>query len=163
MLANRLTDGIPVSDNEVKDTRGEANLAHHISDYESSQGSQFGGLHHDGVSGSESGADLPAHHQNCGHKHVRRRIPWREQSQKERTREVPRDDLTNDTIWLIECVDELVFVGLDGLTVDLIGPASIVPDGVNGERDIHILSPLEGLAYKHNVSANPEVVSGGLN
>ena len=43
-------------------------------------------------------------------------------------------------------VDEFVLVGFDGLAVDLVGPASVVSDGGNGEGDICILSPLEGLA-----------------
>ena len=44
-------------------------------------------------------------------------------------------------------VDELVAVGLDGLAVDLVSPASIVSDGGNGEGNIGILGPLEGFAY----------------
>jgi hypothetical protein len=52
-----------------------------------------------------------------------------EESRKERTREIPGDNLAHDTEWLMDGVDELIFVGLDGLTVDLVGPASIVSDG----------------------------------
>ena len=47
----------------------------------------------------------------------------------------------------MEGVDELIFVSLDGLTVDLVGPPGIVSDGVNGEGNVRILRPLEGLAY----------------
>lgn len=65
VLADGLTDGVPVSDDKVKDTRGETNFVHHRSGHESGQRSQFGGLHHDGISGSEGGADLPGPHQDC--------------------------------------------------------------------------------------------------
>ena len=68
-------------------------------------------------------------------------------TRKERTGEVPGDDLSNDTEWLIEGVDELIFVGLDGLTVRLVGPSSIVPDGVDREANVRVLSPFEGLAW----------------
>jgi len=70
VLADGLTDGVSVSDNEVEDTRGEANFTGHVGDHESSQGSQLGGLHNDDVSGSESGADLPAQHQDWGNKYI---------------------------------------------------------------------------------------------
>ena len=67
-------------------------------------------------------------------------------TRKERTREVPGDDLADDTEWFMEGVDELLGVGLDGLTVDLVGPASIVSDGGNGESNVGIPGPLEGFA-----------------
>lgn len=65
---------------------------------------------------------------------------------RERTREVPGDDLTYDTDRLVHGVDELFAVGLDGLTMDLVGPTSIVSDGGDGEGDICVPSPLERLA-----------------
>ena len=43
-------------------------------------------------------------------------------------------------------VGELIFVGLDGLAVDLVRPASIISDDSNGTGDIGILSPLKSLA-----------------
>jgi len=46
----------------------------------------------------------------------------------------------------MEGVDEFIFAGLDGLTVDFVGPASIVSDRVNGERNVHVLGPFEGFA-----------------
>ena len=67
-------------------------------------------------------------------------------SGKERTREVPGDDLTNDTDRLMDGVDEFPMVGLDGLTVDLVGPASIVSEGRDGKRNVCVLRPLEGFA-----------------
>ena len=64
VLADGLTDSISISDNEVEDTRRETDFTDHVGDHESGQGSQFGGLHDDDVSGSERGADLPAQHQD---------------------------------------------------------------------------------------------------
>lgn len=43
-------------------------------------------------------------------------------------------------------VDEFIIAGLDGLTVDLVGPASVIPNGADGEGDIRVLRPLEGFA-----------------
>ena len=64
------------------------------------------------------------------------------------TREVPGDDLANDAEWFMEGVNELSFVGFDGLTMDLVGPSSIVSDGRNREGDIRVLGPFEGFACR---------------
>ena len=71
VLADGLSDGRPVSDNEVEDTRRDAGFAEHVGRHESGQGSQLGGLHDNGVSGSESGANLPGPHQDCEGKYIR--------------------------------------------------------------------------------------------
>ena len=71
-------------------------------------------------------------------------------SRVELTREVPGDDLTNDTEWLMECVGEFLAVSFDGFTVGLISPACIVSDGGNGRGDVCIPSPSEGLAWTAN-------------
>ena len=70
VLADGLTSDWPVSNDEVKDTRGEANFIDHVSDHESGQRGKLGGLHDNGVSGSKSGANLPAQHQDCEDKYV---------------------------------------------------------------------------------------------
>ena len=44
-------------------------------------------------------------------------------------------------------VHKLPVIGLDGLTVDLVGPASIVSEGRDREGNIRVLCPLEGFAY----------------
>ena len=71
VLADGLTDSRPVSDDEVEDTRRDAGFAEHIGRHESGQGSQFGGLHDDGVSSAESGVNLPGPHQNCAGKGIK--------------------------------------------------------------------------------------------
>jgi hypothetical protein len=76
VLGDGLTDGRSVPNNEVEDTRGEASFANHIGGDESGQRGQFGGLHDDGVSGGESGADLPAQHHDCENTDIRRCVQW---------------------------------------------------------------------------------------
>lgn len=70
----------------------------------------------------------------------------REQAREGRTRKVPGDDLTNDTDRLMEGVDELVFAGLNGLAVDLVGPTSVISEGADGEGHVRVLGPQEGFA-----------------
>jgi len=65
---------------------------------------------------------------------------------KERTREVPRDDLTHDTERLMGSVDKLPVISLDGLTVDLVGPTSIVSEGRYRNGYVRVLCPLERFA-----------------
>ena len=74
VFADRLTDSVSISDNEVEDTGREASFADHVSGHESGQGSQLGGLHDDGVSGGESRTDFPAPHQDCEHEDIRKRV-----------------------------------------------------------------------------------------
>ena len=75
MLADRPTDSVSISHNQVVDARGEASLVDHLSRHESGQWSELGGLHDDGVSGGKSRADLEAPHQN--YKDVRWRVRCR--------------------------------------------------------------------------------------
>lgn len=69
---------------------------------------------------------------------------------REHTREVPCADLANDTDGLVTGVREFVVRRLDDLTLDLVGPAGIVLDGVDTERKIGGLCPAERLAYSHS-------------
>ena len=73
---------------------------------------------------------------------------------KERTRGVPRDDLTHDTERLMGSVDKLPVISLDGLTVDLVGPTSIVSEGRYRKGYVRILCPLEGFARDELESSN---------
>lgn len=56
----------------------------------------------------------------------------------------------------MERVHEFIFVGLDGLSVDLVSPASVVSDGRNGSSDIRVLGPLESFAF--DVQAHRQVL-----
>jgi hypothetical protein len=42
---------------------------------------------------------------------------------------------------------ELIFVGFDGLTVDLVRPASVISDGSNGTGNVRHLSPFVSFAW----------------
>ena len=71
VLADGLANALSVSDDEVEDSRREAGFVDHLGHHESGEGSELGGLHNDGVSGGESGADLPAYHQDYGGRRVK--------------------------------------------------------------------------------------------
>ena len=43
-------------------------------------------------------------------------------------------------------VDNLVFGGLDGVTLDLVSPAGVVAEGADRHGDVSLLRPAEGLA-----------------
>ena len=60
MVADCLTNGIPISNDEVEDASREPNFTNHLRYHESGQRGELGRLHDDSVSGRESGADLPA-------------------------------------------------------------------------------------------------------
>ena len=66
VLADRLTDGASISDDQVEGTSREANLMDHLGHHESAQRSELGRLHDDSVPGGESRTDLPAQHQDYG-------------------------------------------------------------------------------------------------
>ena len=68
---NRLTDSRSISIDEIEDTGGEASFTNHVGGHESGQRSELRGLHDDDVSSGESGANLPAQHQDCKHGRVR--------------------------------------------------------------------------------------------
>ena len=72
------------------------------------------------------------------------------------TREIPWDDLTNNTNGLMTRIDEFVLVGLDSLTVDLVGPAGIVADGSDRLGDI------DGRCYGVGLSIIKGLDSGKL-
>jgi hypothetical protein len=55
--------------------------------------------------------------------------------------------LTDDTDWFVDSVGELVFVGLDGLAVELVRPSTVISDSGNRRRNVGVLGPLKSLAY----------------
>lgn len=63
-----------------------------------------------------------------------------------RTGEATRNDLPDNPKWLVACVHELVFLRLDYLPMDLVRPASVVPDCADGQWNVHRLSAVESLA-----------------
>lgn len=71
------------------------------------------------------------------------------------TREVPWDDLADDTDGFMTGVSELVLVSLDRLSLDLIGPTSVIANGTNRSSDVDRLGPVESFSYHISSSASP--------
>ena len=64
VLADGSTDDMTVTINNVDNARGEASLADELSHEKRGERGKFGWLEDNGVSGSESRADLPGQHHN---------------------------------------------------------------------------------------------------
>ena len=63
------------------------------------------------------------------------------------TREVPWDDLADDTDGFMASVSELVLISLDRLSLDLIGPTGIIANCTDRSSNIDILGPAESFTY----------------
>ena len=72
------------------------------------------------------------------------------------TREVPGNDLADDTDGLVAGVDELSLGGLDGLALDLVGPAGVVAEAGDDGLDVR-LCPEEGLAIVEGLDGSEGV------
>ena len=113
---------------DVDDTGGHAGLGDELGQPQRRQRRLLGGLENDGAAGGERGTELPGRHQQ---------------------REVPRDDLADDPDGLAQRVGVEVrarHVGhrdVDGLAVDLGGPAGHVVEQVGGER--HVRAERDGI------------------
>lgn len=130
------TGGTAKARDDVNDTRGEASLDDQLGDVESGQRSLLGGLQDNSVTGSNGGTDLPGQHEK---------------------REVPGDDLTADTDGLVAGVRESLVVGIDRLTGDLVGPATVVAQAGTTVGDI-------SLGHQHALSVVQDLDGGqGLN
>lgn len=123
------TGGATETGDDVDDTRREASLDNELGSIQTRQRSLLGSLDDDGVTGSDSGTDLPGPHENG---------------------EVPGDDLTADTNRLMAGVREGLVVLVDGLTDNLVGPATVVAEAASGVGDIALaqgdgLTVIDGL------------------
>lgn len=74
---------------------------------------------------------------------------------RERTREVPCADLTNDTDGLVTSIRELVVRRFNDFTLDLVGPAGVVLDSIDTKRKVGSLCPAERLAYSSQEMSEP--------
>lgn len=113
----------------VDDTGGEASLNNELRGVQTRQRGLLSGLNDHGVTGSDSGSDLPGPHKN---------------------REVPGDDLTTDTNGLVAGIGEGLGVSVNGLASDLIGPATVVAQAAGSIGNIDLghgdgLAVIEGL------------------
>ena len=79
-----------------------------------------------------------------------------------RTREVPGDDLADDTQRLVDGVRDLVLGRLDGVALDLVRPAGVVADGADRSLDIRFPRPAKRLAVIERLEGS-ELVRVRLN
>lgn len=101
----------------VKDTSRVSSFLDELGGVEGRKGSLLSRLHDNRVAGGEGGANLPGPHHDG---------------------EVPRNDLTADTNGLVASVDKGFAVGVDGLTVDLVGPTAIVTQAGSGATHVDL-------------------------
>ena len=92
---------------DVDNTGWETSFLDESCGVESRQWSLLGGLEDDGITGSHGRANLPRQHHY-----------W----------EIPGDDLTTDTDRLMSGIVERFRVGVNDLSVELVGPTTVVPD-----------------------------------
>lgn len=100
---------------DVNHTGGDASLLDQLGSIETGQRSLLGSLEDNSVTGSDGRTDLPGPHQQG---------------------EVPGDDLSADTDGFVASVVQGLRVGVDGLTMDLVGPATIVAQATGSGSDI---------------------------
>lgn len=114
---------------DVDNTGGETSLDDEVADVESAERGLLGGLHDNGVTGGQGRADLPGKHEQG---------------------KVPGDDLAADTNGLVAGIGEGLVVGVDDLTLDLVGPAAVVSEAPGSVGDVCLghgqgLAVVEGL------------------
>ena len=114
---------------DVDHTRGEASLLDQLAHVETGERGLLSGLDDNGVTGGNGGSNLPRPHEDG---------------------EVPRDDLTAHTNGFMARVGEGLGVGVDGLAVDLVGPAGVVAKAADGVGQVGLrhgegLAVVEGL------------------
>lgn len=110
---------------DVHHARRETSLLEEGSHVQDGEGSLFGGFKDNGVTAGQSGTEFPGSHGE---------------------REVPGDDLADDTDGLAEGVGEFLMGGADGLAVDLVGPAGVVAEGVGNLAEVVVQGDLVGFS-----------------
>lgn len=120
---------------DVDHTRGEASLLDELTGVQTGEGGLLGGLEDDGVTGGNGGGDLPRPHEEG---------------------EVPGDDLTADTNGLVTGVGEGLGVGVNSLTVDLVGPAGVVTEAAQSVGQVD-LGHGEGLAVVEGLNGGDSI------
>lgn len=129
------TGGATETGDDVDDTGGEAGLDDEVASIQTGERSLLGGLDDDGVTGSDSRTNLPGPHEEG---------------------EVPGDDLTADTDGLVAGVGESLGVGVDGLTGDLVGPATVVAQAAGGIGNV-ALGHGDGLAVVESLDGGEDL------
>ncbi len=114
---NGCTSSLTKSRDDVDDTSGDTSLLAEGGGKQTGQRRLLSSLQDDSVASGQSRSDLP-----CPHKQ----------------REVPRNNLTANTNWLVSCVVEGLWVGVDGLSVDLVCPSTIISEAAGGQLDVDL-------------------------
>ena len=125
VLSESLSSSWAITWKNVNNTFGEASFQNELADTESSKRSLLSRLQHNCVTGSKSRSEFPCHHQS---------------------REVPWDDLGTDTDGLLFCVAEVRSTNGDGLTVNLVSPASVVSKSLDNQVNVCSLREADRLA-----------------
>jgi hypothetical protein len=137
---------------DVKNSSGETSLLDEVGTDEGGEGSLLSGLQDNGVSGGKSRSDLPGPHEKG---------------------EVPGDNLSTDSDGLVLGVVEGSGHGVDDLSVDLVGPSSVVSQTSGSHGNITLgkgngLSVVQRLnrgkekkVLLHKVGELQEVLSAG--
>lgn len=120
---------------DVDHTRGETSLLDELTGVQTGKRGLLGGLEDDGVTGGNGGGDLPRPHEEG---------------------EVPGDNLTADTNGLVTGVGEGLGVGVNSLTVDLVGPAGVVTDAAQSIGQVD-LGHGEGLAVVEGLNGGDSI------
>lgn len=120
---------------DINHTSGEASFLDELGGIETRHGGLLSSLEDNDVTGSDGRSNLPGPHQK---------------------REVPGDDLTTDTNGLVAGVGKRLRVGVNGLAVNLIGPATVVAKAAGGGGNI-ALSHGEGLAVVKGFNSSQDV------
>lgn len=120
---------------DVDHTRGETSLLDELTGVQTGEGGLLSSLEDDGVTGGDGGGDLPSPHEEG---------------------EVPGDDLTADTNGFVTGVGEGLGVGVNGLTVDFVGPAGVVTDAAQGVGQVD-LGHGEGLAVVEGLNGGQSI------
>lgn len=126
MLDQGSTSHAAVTVDNINDTGREASLLDQGSQVENAEGSLLSSLHDDSVTAGERRSELPGGHGQ---------------------RKIPGDNLAYDADGLAQSIGELLGGGANGLTHNLIGPASVVAEDVGDLAEIIVERDLVRLAY----------------
>ncbi len=152
VLRDGLPNGLAVAVDEVEDTRGEAGIVDELGHEESGERGVLGRLEDDRAASREGRADLPCHHLHCAT--ARQRWFTGIDYEEVHTGEVPWNDLANDADGLVAGIRELRLRRLDDLTGDLVCPARVVADALDGVGDVGALRPRERLAVVESLECS---------
>ena len=117
--------GLAEAGDDVDHAGGEPGLHGQLAHAQGGERGLLGRLEHDGAAGGQRGAPLPGDHQH---------------------REVPGDDLPGDAHRLAAGVAEVPAADRDRLAVDLVGPAGVVAEAVDHQRQVGMAALADRLA-----------------